>query len=426
MDRSRIHQQREALWSAALREAAGPLAAYITPPSFSLENVSVRLLLDEEVTDFTSEIEARLDLGRADAFLRILEDSQLDLVSAYQHVLSWSEGVIRGKVHIPRYVLANTRKEKRGVPVVVARRQVTTPENLLIAEGLRICTAIAAQWRRRGGAEAQIAERLLNELQAHEGNSPWNELRTKARPSLADLVGIVIGRVQTGEIEVESLYHKAALLFARRPENATAFERAASWIALMITQSPEFEDRVFELLCLSWMISVFQACLSDVSVRPDVLRGRRNVPVATGTIGSYRLSLFFQQSAGVLPNVLWADRHTHRPFRAIPDIVLQISDAWTNRVLVIDAKNRSVSSESEVAYKLMGYKENLGIEPFYGIAMYPSFSNQLRLRRLRKTQAPDEILLAHVPLANGKQIVGQFARRLLHILPALPFENVQS
>ena len=392
------------------------MSAYITPTAFLLANVPVRTIPGVEGTDFRSEIESRLDLGRADAFLELLQKADGDVTSAYRHVLSWSEGVIRGKIHVPRFVQGISRKDTRGVPVILARRQMSTPENLLIAEAFRLCMAIAARWKSRGGAEAHYAELLLNGLQTYEGTSPWSELRTKARPSLIELVGVVDGRLRTGEIEVGSLYEKTALLFSRRSGNANAFEKAATWISLLISLAPEFEDRVFELLCLSWIISALQSYCSEVVIRPDSLRGRRDGPVATGRFGNYEVSVFYQQSAGVLPGSLWLDRHTQRPFRALPDIVLKISDGPADRFVILDSKNRSIASESEVAYKLMGYRENLGIEPFQAIAMYPSFSDELRLRRLVKKASTDQILLIHIPISNGRQIVGKIARKFLSAL----------
>ena len=82
--------------------------------------------------------------------------------------------------------------------------------------------------------------------------------------------------------------------------------------------------------------------------------------------------------------------------------------------MILDAKNRTLASESEVAYKLMGYKENLGMWPFQTVGVYPSFSNKLRLRRLEKDM--DQILLAHVPLANGRRTVGRIVRQFLRTL----------
>jgi len=105
------------------------------------------------------------------------------------------------------------------------------------------------------------------------------------------------------------------------------------------------------------------------------------------------------------------DRHTDKPLRALPEIVLKIADGKTERLVILDAKNRTLASESDVAYKLMGYKENLEIKAFQVVGVYPSFLGKLRLRRLEK--AAEQILLVHVPLSNGRQTIRRIARKFL-------------
>ena len=411
MVRSEEPQRAQDIWAAALRDAAGPLSAYVTPAPFALENVPVKNISIAQYQGFESEIESRLDLGRAAAFLQLLQESDVNLATAYRHEVAWSQGAIRGKVHIPRYVLGRARNDPRGIPVILAHRRTNTPENLLVSEAFRVSISIAGTWKILGGAEGQLAAGLLTGLQICESAFPWNELRSKARPSLTELVGIVEGRIQSGQVEEGSLYHRAASLFSRRPDNLGAFEMASTPISMMVSRSPEFEDRIFELLCLAWMISAIGSHCSNVVVNPSALRGPKKEPVATGYSQGYRLALFYQQSAGVLPNPTWTDNRTDRPFRAIPDLVLKISDDSAQFILLLDAKNRTLASESEVTYKLMGYKENLGILPYQGVGIFPKFSGGLRTRRFYKTASNDQILLAHVPLAKGREIV----RRLLRV-----------
>ena len=416
MDRSRESQRTLDLWAAALRDAAGPLSAYITPVSFALENVPVQAISHVEDPNFESEIESRLDLGRADAFLRLLQESDVDVATAYHHVLAWSEGAIKGKVYIPRYALGKARNDRRGVPVISSRRQATTPENLLVSEAFRLSIPIAELWKLQGGAEGQYAAGLLTGLQAYESASPWNELRTRARPSLVELVGIVEGRIQAGQVELGSFYQKATSLFSNRPDNLSAFEMASTPISMLVSRSPEFQDRVFELLCLAWVIEALRSFCSHVAVKPSELSVPRRGPIATGYFQGNKLALFFQHSAGVLPDPTWVDKRTHRPFRAIPDLVLKITNDTMNTFLLIDAKNRTLSSESEVTYKLLGYKENLGTMPYQAVAVFPGFSGGLRLRGFYKTAADDWILLAHVPLVRGREAVRRLFRQFLRAL----------
>ena len=416
MVRSKEPQRSLHLWAAALRDAAGPLSAYLTPAPFGLENIPLQPISLFEEQDFESEIASRLDLGRADAFLRLLRESDVNVATAYHHVLDWSEGAIKGKVHIPRYVLGKARNDRRGVPVILARRQVSTPENLLVSEAFRLSIAITELWKMQGGAEGQYAAELLTGLQSYESDFPWNELRIRARPSLVELVGIVEGRIQAGQVELGSLYQEVASLFSRRPDNLSAFEMASTPISMLVSNSPEFEDRVFELLCLAWMIAALRSLCSHVVVKPSALSGPKKEPVATGYFNGCRLTLFFQQSAGVLPNPTWVDKRTNRPFRGIPDLVLKTTSDTRDTILLLDAKNRTISSESEVTYKLLGYKENLGAKPYQGVAIFPSLTRSLRLRGFYKASADDRILLAHVPLVRGREAVRRLLQQFLRAL----------
>ena len=399
------------LWAAALRDAAGPLSAYLTPTAFALERVSVQSLLEGDSPDFAVEIESRLDLGRADAFLELLTLSTVTVTSVYRHVLSYSMGHIRGKVDIPRYVLGRARKDKRGIPVIFARRNVITPENLLVSEAFRLCIGVCEFWKRRGGAESIYASELWRGLQQIESTFPWNELRTKARPSLSELVGIVGTRIHSGQVEPGSFYEQIHLLFSSSSNNKRAFAKAATPISMLLTQSPEFEDRVFELLCLAWIITALRSCCARVSVNPLGLRGPRKEAVATCDLeGGKRLTLSFQ-SADLLPVPKWIDRRTSTPFRALPDLVLEINDGVDHKLIIVDAKNRTSSSESEVAYKLMGYRDNLGLHNYQALGVYPAFEGHWQLRRLQRDG--ENILLVHAPLGEGKHLARRLVKRVL-------------
>ena len=398
----------QALWAAALREAAGPLSAYITPPALALDTVSLRARPGGETEDFGSEIEARLDLGRVAAFMEMLQGSELGGTTAYRHEVLWARGLLRGKIHVPRLALGRARNETRGIPVILARRQIATPENLLMSEAFRVCTRCAEDWVLRGGAEREYAIRLLGELRTHESTFPWCDLRTKPRPALSELVKVVEGRIRMGQVESGTVYQDTSILFSDRPNNPTIFEQAATPLSMLITQDPQFEDRVFELLCVAWMIGVLRSNCRDVVVKPMALRGNKKGPLATGWFRGREVSVFFQQSANVLPVPTWIDKRKGKPIRGTPDIVCRVADGNKKETIILDAKNRTRASESEVSYKLMGYKENLGVTPYRAVGIFPSTSGTVRLRRYVKEG--HEILLVHVPLACGGRTVQRVAR----------------
>jgi hypothetical protein len=64
---------------------------------------------------------------------------------------------------------------------------------------------------------------------------------------------------------------------------------------------------------------------------------------------------------------------------------------------------KSGGAESEVAYKLLGYKENFGLENYIGVGLYPSFTRASRQRTLLKGN--EHIKLLHVPIQKGRRFV---------------------
>jgi hypothetical protein len=146
MARFEESSRAQLLWEAALREAAGPLSAYITPTAFALENLSVQALLESEEADFAAEIESRLDLGRAQAFLQLVGYSDVAVTTVYRHVLSYSRGAVRGKIHVPRYVLGMAHGNCSAV-----LDRIHLPDHRLsyfkpLAVDMDICTSGSEAW----------------------------------------------------------------------------------------------------------------------------------------------------------------------------------------------------------------------------------------------------------------------------------------
>ena len=89
--------------------------------------------------------------------------------------------------HIPRFVLG-IAKRKRGSCDSGATAD-HDPRSLLVSEAFRLCIATVEFWKLRGGAEGAICSATLEQLAGYENNF-LEQLRTKARPSLAELVGL--------------------------------------------------------------------------------------------------------------------------------------------------------------------------------------------------------------------------------------------
>jgi hypothetical protein len=134
--------------------------------------------------------------------------------------------------------------------------------------------------------------------------------------------------------------------------------------------------------------------------------------------------VYFQNGAEALGNTSWRYRGG-APFRALPDIVLKVQSRTNERIVIIDAKNRSEGSASEVTYKLLGYRENLRLSPFLAVALFPSFG-RFSSKRLEESNGSAAIALLRLPLVRARNIVGRLAALLFHLIDRQMGDNSES
>jgi len=400
-----------AIWSAAIREAAQVFSAYLTPLGYSLGSHAVRGVQDGE-TDLSTEVAARLDLGRANRVGELLRRLDAELTVVYRHELVYSQGFVRGKPHIPRYLQMLARGDRRGVPVIIAQRQPTTPENLFVSETVRLSRLVCNAWMSRDSAERRLAIDLADRLARFESSSPWSALRAHPRPALTDLSAIVGGRLISGAVNETGAVAELHRLFSpREPENVIEFEEATEALTFLACNDSRFEDKVFELIVLAWLFQALQSRATAFQIDLRRLKGAGGEPVATATLGDASVEVFFQAAASVLPPGAWRYRHSGAALRAIPDIVIRIrTQGAQDRIVIVDAKNRTSASESEVIYKLLGYRENIRLTPYSAVGVYPSLEPHPRVLRL--SDGTSRVTLVHVPLRGGRQVATRLVRAL--------------
>jgi hypothetical protein len=400
------------LWRAALLDAAGVVSAYLAPKEYSLASYEVRGIASG-AAEFEAEIAARLDLARVVEVGRLLPRFGEEATKAFRHEVVTSKGYLRGKLHVPRYLRALAQGETSSIPVVRATKQSATPENYFLSEVLRLSSATCASWVARGGAEGRLAGSLARELARTETEAPWSSLRSRPRPSLRELSSIVRGRVVTGAIPKDGVADLLSRQFPpHRIATPTILEETVDALLFLLSNDSRFEDRIFELICLAWLVAGLQAHARDVSIDLKAVKGGGGTPVAKCTIRGWLVEVFFQTATSVTPVGRWKYTHSGAALRGIPDIVLRCQNSASppERIVFIDAKNRTFASESEVIYKLLGYKENFAISPYLALGAYPSLTRDHRVREL--FEGSHRILLLHVPLVSGKRM----ARRLAHVL----------
>lgn len=393
------------IWEAALRSAAGPISSYLTPEAYGLSVHNVRILSnDSDDQAFADEITARLDIGRASQLADLLENIDTP-TTVYRHQLDVSAGQVRGKIHMPRLLARRARGDSLNIPVLRATRHIETPENLLISETIRWSLAICRRWVVRGGAEGAFSRALLSRVQSIENSQPWASLRDKPRDPLLTLAQSVIGRSKSGITRPDGTFSKIANLVVGRDSGAS-MEASAGALSYLGVDDGRFEDRLFELLCLGWLIKSLKSVTSSCVVFPKSIKASPS-PVLVGSIGKHQVELFFQ-AGHMSGHGRWFKRPRGKRLGAIPDITIEIVLGQVRQTIIVDAKNRSRGSEGEVTYKMLGYMENLGINPYRAVGIFPELSGASSLSVIEREQ--HRVVLMRASLETGERAIHSLVR----------------
>lgn len=409
MELNNSQEKYRLLWEAAIREAAGPLSAYITPEDYAVSTVPLSATNSESKL-FEHEIRARIDFGRAATCLELLEEFDANSNRSYKHDIVVSKDRIRGNIYVPRLVMLRANGEKQLIPTLQAAQHLVTPENLLASELFQLSLKIFRFWRARGGAEARLAKNQLLVLQRLEARTPWSELRLKPRPPLRELAGLVKSRTKAGWHSPESAPHRMAEL-ATAEGGSSFIENAAGPLSFLGAQDERFADRLFELLCLGWCTQVLSQALSEFTINIAGIRDS-HVPIMSGFSDGATIEVFYQMRFSSSNNWIWS--HSGKQLQGVPDLVIRWSKDGRIRHALVDAKNRVGSAEGEVVYKLLGYKENLRLTPFLAVALFPEFSSEKSVRSLFSDDS--RVVLARIPLASASNDLMSLAKMIMTLL----------
>lgn len=389
-------------WRTALKSALGPIAAYLTPKNFGLSSFSLEEKSEED-EDFASYIRSKIDLSRAIRAISLIDEIGRELDFEYRHQVQYSENRIDGKLLVPRLIRERAAGRLRRIPVIRIERIPETPEALLASEALCISQKVLRNWcRLQGGAEAVLAKDRLEEAANLERSEPWAGLSFRPRPSIKDLARTVMSRTVAGYNAPGSAIDQLSSLMVGNPK---AITEAFGSVDFLLSNDERFEDRLFELICLGWLIKALKAHEPTGIVDPENLR--RPGPVFTSVRGNATLSLYYQ--AGHLSSLARYERiRTKKRFRAIPDFSLELTIDDRRHIVLLDAKNRSKSANSEVFYKLLGYRENLGLQETLGLAIAPSFTQSTDFDWI--SFGSRNFGIARVPLERGEALIARLAK----------------
>lgn len=278
-----------------------------------------------------------------------------------------------------------------------------TPEALLVSESIRVSRRVASVWEGRGGAEGALASKVGTQLSFVASQQPWSSLSLRPRPALRVLASTVKSRAVAGWTAPGGPIDKLSDLMLDASE---AVSEAAGLISFLVSQDRRFEDRLYELICLGWLLGALRQWAPDGAVYPRNLR--KNGPLFTGSSAGTRISLHYQAShVGQSARYRW--RGSGKQLRAIPDFAIEIENASGSHTVLLDAKNRAVSTNSEIIYKLLGYRENLGLEPYLAVGIAPAGGKRHALDGVEHYDRHAAVL--RLPLAKG----AAFLRRALPV-----------
>lgn len=396
-----INALEHALWKAALTSSLGPLSAYLSPQQYGLSRIGLAASSDTG-DDFQAMIQGRIDLGRASIVAELIEGLGSEVPQSYRHAVHYSVDRIDGVLMVPRLVQERAAGRPERIPVLRVARFSETPEALFVSELLRLSARIATTWSRSSGAEGIYARDVEGRLRILESQQPWAALRSAPRASLRSLASSVKSRSVAGWTVRGATFETLADLVLGDAHSVSADPGP---IAFMLSEDARYADRIFELICVGWLLIGLKKLDPGGRVDPHALKGSSK-PVFSGSWKGVAIRLHYQ--AGYLSQ--FARYHWRRSgvgLRAIPDYSLELEGPDWRRTVLLDAKNRVLSSPSEVIYKLLGYQENLGIAPYLAIGLAPSYGMRCELDGVHFGDR--SAMIAKVPLSSGQRFFERMA-----------------
>lgn len=390
------------LWRTAIRSSLGLISRYIAPDNYDMTDfyLSDRPLNIED--NFSQYIRSRIELSRSVRLSRELKNVNNSELMAFRHEVYYGRRRVEGSIILPRLIRERAAGRLDTIPVLRTTKNADTPEALFISELIQSSIRVCRWWKRKGGSEGRLANDCLRFFTAFENQSPWNELRGCSRPSLTELVGIVRSRLTAGWSKKGGTIERLLNIFDAESE---AVSDASGDIAFFISNDARYQDKMFELICLGWLISAAQKEFPSFKVHEANFLSSGGA-IAEFVTESRKWRIRYQRYYTDETHYYW--RGSRAKLKAIPDYVAETTSGGVWTTIILDAKNRPQSSRSEIIYKMLGYKENLRLEPFVALALAPSY-NKAAFHRVVDGDA-NSISLVYLPLDRGDLII----RRILH------------
>ena len=358
------------------------IASFLHGQSVELGTVSVASRCDDpedDLNEFLRLVHLRHAISCASALESVLPAIERQLSTSSQLIRKESRGTLRGRLDVPRYLARKARCHSwpRRYPVLVNNSVLDTPENALVRSSLaQVRQALTFGAELAHSAERASALRAYRWTYRKESVYPWGDVHSDA-----DLARLRIDsenrvlRRQTGNEAAYSEFLKWLDEWQASPRagNNTRHRHIAA-AQLAFPQEQFFWERVFEIWCLTKVVSALEAAGCSVLVGPRALFERGKLPIYELTFGGKEIAVWFQRALSSA-DARWRYIHSYNSLRGIPDIIVTRSQGTP---LIVDAKYRLAASKtrSEETYKMLGYLENfrnrLQSRGFFGVLIFLS------------------------------------------------------
>ena len=373
--------------------------------TFDFEKIDVDVqLLDGDLSECW-EIYLRILLANIEVAIEALSSIEKNISFAYEEEKIKVAGGIKGRLLINEYTQNKSiLRIPREYPCSVKRKSYGTPENFYLAHIVIRLISILDYIIKRLNNEYQ--SRLLSEYQRLNAVKNYMSSLLRKQPISYIIKNYGIKAVMD-QLQNDKLLLIENRLSKGKIRNAQAYRRLFSWyekykhfgiswvdtdnIGILIYDD-SFRNKLFEI----WNLYMIMNCLRtkhDFAVKQFALVPQMKTPVfiLSNPVLVCQIEIYYQKGAGIY----WDDTHPQfwsyekdgdlTGLNGIPDITLMINKNGTEKIVIIDLKNRmrEIGKNSEEIYKMIGYYSN-----FDNLlsSKYPSASNRMGVLIFRHSE----------------------------------------
>lgn len=335
------------------------------------------------LSDLTRFVRMRVAIASAGRLDRILRDVVRNPTFHYAQHQDVSEGAVRGRLDVPRYIRTRLRRESpRRYPIRAVDRAFTTPENILAAHA---AIAVAEDLRRSpiGILPQRAPERTAislrrSRLRQFLAQSNVREIvdaasRIRRSDDRRDLVSRVRRRVDGGHIARPEPYRALLDWVDAYGTDLGATVGKIEWAFY----DERFDTKLFEIWVLQLLLDGLTERLGPPILGPRPLYERDQGPIAAWRAAGATLRLFYQGSLERvgLGKPRWRFTvPTSRPLGGVPDLALAVGLVDGSTIVgLVDPKLRiREGAPTDELYKVIGYFGNASTQqsPLGAIVFY--------------------------------------------------------